>query len=247
MAHGILDEIVGLTAAGFATYMAAKAKQSAEGGAQAKLGDAAKDVLKQRLPKMFGIGRADEQMFESLRQLVTDKAKRHYIDLVVDAMEDYEAGIWRLTVTGMDCGKKVVKKPVRNRQKGQPKMIEEIQSFEFTSEDLRVKYLLEVADEVAHNLPHCKGDELAASAAVVLSMRARRLITRDPLLQQAIDLLADDETAKRINAQTEKLVRAHPETLAVVGGEVTAQVPGVFSLMANDVKGFFNAIFRRRP
>jgi len=149
----------------------------------------AAEIIRQRLPNIFGFGRADEQLFESLRQLMQPNEKR-FIDLVVGKMRDYEAGIFRLTITGMSCGSEVVKKTVNNPKKGQPTETKETLSWELTEKDLRVKYLSDIAGEVSRLV--ATGDtEKAAAASVVKAMRKRRLITRSPAAQKAYELWVD--------------------------------------------------------
>lgn len=145
------------------------------------------EVAKQRMPNMFGIGRTDEQLFEAIRQLL-DAGKRHFIDFVVGEMKDYEKTIFRLTVTGMSCGNEMVPgTPVKNTVKGGPDIeTKRSVSWEFTTKDLRVKYLDGIADEVAH-LAVSSTEKLAAKQ-VVEAMRARRLITRSPSAQKAYEL-----------------------------------------------------------
>lgn len=186
MAH-FSDEIVGWLGTGLSAYFAAKAKQAADRGPSA--GEAVGGVLKQRLPQMFGFNRADEQMFESVRQLVP-MDKRWYLDVLIDEMRDYEADIFRLTVAGMPCGNKLVDKPVKNPSKGGPAMTKESISLEFTDEDLRVKYLVDIADEVSRSsgVLLINSDDVRNQArGVVKAMRARRLITRNPAAKKAYE------------------------------------------------------------
>lgn len=143
------------------------------------------EVMKQRMPNMFGIGRADEQLFESIRQLVP-KSKRVFLDLVISNMRDYEEKIFRITVTGMSCGSKTIDDPVKNPAKGAPTTTKKTVSWEFTEDDLRVKYLEDIADEVAH-LAASSTEKLAAKQ-VVKAMRSRRLITRSPAAKKAYEL-----------------------------------------------------------
>ena len=239
-----------------------------------KPAEAAREVVKQRLPHMFGIGRMDEQLLESLLQLLTFKARR-LILLLIEQMQDYEADIFRITITGMSCGSEVVDDPVRNPQRGQPATSKKTVSWELTKKDLRVKYLGDIAREITRRT----GDlgEQVAAMFVVADMRSRRLITRSPAAQKAYELwvegiewvrmevldffgidnfneLTDNVIATKLNLRIEELVQRHPETLSVtsvvrtignrvvVREELHTQVPGVFSLMAADVRNFFNAI-----
>jgi hypothetical protein len=151
--------------------------------------EAAKMATTQRLPNMFGIGRTDEQLFESIRQLVPAD-KRPLVDIVIGKMEDYEESIFRLTVSGMSCGSELVDKPVKDPAKGAPATTKESVSWEFTAKDLRVKYLGDIADEVSHGVTE-KCDKQASAALVVESMRSRRLITRSPSAQKAYELWVD--------------------------------------------------------
>ncbi len=147
--------------------------------------EAAKGVIVQRLPNAFGIGRTDEQLFESIRQLLS-VPKRRLIDLVVGEMRDYEEDIFRLTVAGMSCGSEFVDKPVKNPAKGAPTTTKETVSWELTVKDLRVKYLEDIADEVTHLV--VAGNEKLAAKQVVKAMRSRRLITRSPAARKAYKL-----------------------------------------------------------
>src|SRR3989344_2967257 len=176
MAH-LFEEVAGIIAAIFSAIFAVKAKQAAEGGPAMKAGEIARGVVMQRLPKMFGFGLTDERLLESLRQLVS-ASKRSLVDLVISQMRDYEADIFRLTVTGMSCGLEVVPdKPIGNPQKGKdPIATQKVISWEFTAKDLRVKYLEDIADEVSS-----RAEELGlqfAAMLVVEDMRERRLIAR---------------------------------------------------------------------
>ena len=150
--------------------------------------EAFKEVAKQRLPNMFGIGRADEQLFEAIRQLLTPP-KRHLVDLVIGNMKDYEENIFRVTITGMPCGGELTDKPMKNPAKGAPATTKEAVSWEFTAKDLRVKYLEDIADEVAH-LAASSNEKLAAKQ-VVKAMRSRHLITHSAAAKKAFKLWAD--------------------------------------------------------
>ena len=162
------------------TRMGKKPGEAVHGVAQA---------AQQRLPNALGIGRADEQLFESLRQLLSP-AKRRLVDLVIGAMKDYEEDIFRLTVAGMSCGSEVVDKPVKNPAKGAPTTTKEAVSWEFTAKDLRVKYLEDIADEASHQMAGGR-DASGAATLVVEGMRARRLITRSPIAQKVHDREAE--------------------------------------------------------
>jgi len=179
MAHGILDEVVGIAAAAVSSIAAMKAS-----GAKPNVGEAVKTAFAQRMPQMFGIGRGDEQIFEALRQLV-DSNKRGKIDIVMKVMASHEKDIFCLTVAGMPCGGKLEDKPVKDPKKGQPTSTKEKVSWEFTENDLRVKYLNDVADEVIN----VGGDEKAARK-VVKAMRDRDLITRNEYAQKIYDVWA---------------------------------------------------------
>jgi hypothetical protein len=85
----------------------------------------------------------------------------------------------------MPCGKELADKPVKNPAKGAPATTKEPVSWEFTANDLRVKYLESIADEVSHRIAERRSEKDAA-ALVVEDMRSRRLITRS-------------ETAKKIH------------------------------------------------
>lgn len=257
MAHGFSDEIVGIVAAIVSAFFASKAHRMAEGGPAPKLGEIAKGVTMQRLPKMFGIGRDDEQIFESLRQLV-GAPKRHFVDLLLGEMHDYEADIFRLTVAGMPNGSEVVG--------------DKTISWEFTTKDLRVHYLVDLADEVVARDVGL-GEQVAASL-VIAEMRSRRLITRSPSAQKAYELwgeatdwvkmnvldffgvksfdeIRDDTVAMRIALSVDEIVCRHPETLSIrhtsldVGGRVVireelhARIPSLPSLMWSEAKKFF--------
>ncbi len=203
--------------------------------------EAAREVAKQRLPKMFGMGRVDEQLFETIRQLLTPKA-RHLVDLVVGEMKDYEADIFRLTVTGMPCGNEIVNKPIGKQRDGQPPVTTKVtMSWEFTVNDLRVKYLEDIADEVSKIVDAGVGEKMAARK-VVRAMRSRRLITRHPAAQKAYELWM--EVTVWTKANVERLVLDHPDVLSLREGKIQVKVPGVFSLMAEDIRNFFN-LFRR--
>jgi hypothetical protein len=162
-------------------------------------------VLKQEMPNAFGFGLKDERMLESLRQLLPP-VKRHYVDLVIAHMRDYEERIFRLILTGMPAGKYVeqvpVKKPPKEKSedsktekspaKSPPKeepvaTTTKETSWEFTPKDLRVKYLEDIADEVNAAVKLGMSDTEAATE-VVEGMRARRLITRSKSAQWAVDL-----------------------------------------------------------
>ncbi len=228
--------------------------------------EAATEITKQRLPKMFGIGREDERLFETIRQLLTPKA-RHLVDLVVGEMKDYEANIFRLTVTGMPCGNEIVNKPIGKQRDGQPPVTTKVtMSWEFTVNDLRVKYLEDIADEVSKIVDAGVGEKMAARK-VVRAMRSRRLITRHPAAQKAYELwtemtkwvkanildffgvesfneLTDTVMSAKLTKNLEELVRNHPDVLSLREGKIQVKVPGVFSLMAEDIRNFFN-LFRR--
>lgn len=155
----------------------------------ASQGAATAQPAPQRLPNTFGIGRTDEQLFEAIRQLM-DVIKRGLVDLVVGKMRDYEVEIFRLTIAGMPCGGETIDDPVRNPQRGQPATVKKSISWEFTRDDLRVKYLGDIADEVS--LKIASGlDEQTAAKKVVADMRARRLITRSPAAQKTYEIWAD--------------------------------------------------------
>lgn len=222
----------------------------------------------QRLPKMFGFGRTDEQLLESLRQLVS-AIKRRLVDLVIGQMHDYEADIFRLTLTGMPCGSEVVPdKPIKNPKKGEdPIATQKVISWELTVNDLRVKYLEDIADEVSRRSGEL-GEQFAAML-VVEDMRERRLIVRNELWADAtewvkmnvldffgvdsFDELTDNVMAAKLETKIEEIVRRHPETFSVtpvlesIGGrvvvreEIHAKIPSVLSLMAKDIRDFFNA------
>lgn len=144
------------------------------------------EVMKQRMPNKFGFGWEDERLFETIRQLLTPPPKRDLIDLVIGNMKDYEENIFRITVTGMPCGSELNDDPVKNPVKGAPTTTKKVVSWEFTEKDLRVKYLVDIADEVAHRAT--SSDNNTAAKEVVEAMRARRLITRSPSAQKAYEL-----------------------------------------------------------
>jgi len=180
MAHDILGDIIGDSAGWLALFLQLV-------GQGKKPADAAKEVTAQRLPNMFGIGRADEQLYESIRQLVSAD-KRHFVDLVTGAMHDYEENIFRLTLAGMPYGNELADKSVTD-SKGKTATSKEVKSWEFTEKDLRVKYLTDIADEVIKAATTL--GEQAAVTRVVTDMRARRLITRSPAAQKAYELWVD--------------------------------------------------------
>lgn len=196
-----------------------------------KPAEAAKEVAAQRLPNMFGIGRADEQLFEAIRQLVptTPINKRHFIDLVTGKMKDYEENIFRLTVAGMPCGKELTDKPVKNPAKGAPATSKETVSWEFVpGKDLRGKYLEDIADEVSHHIAARKTEKEAA-ALVVKGMRSRRLITRSPAAQKAYELWV--ETTKWVKIEildffgVESFDKITPDMVAALINKLANEVP----------------------
>lgn len=229
---------------------------------------AAVEVAKQRLPNIFGFGRADEQIFESIRQLMMPAEKRRLIDLVMGEMKDYEENLFRLTVAGINCGSEITEEPVKNPPKGTPTTTKKTVSWDSTPKDLRVKYLEDIADEVIR-LSGELGEEFAA-ALVVAGMRSRRLITRNPSWEKAtkwietnvleffdiesFDELTEDVMATRLNMKVEDLVQRYPETLSIkstaenIGSRIVVrerlqvEIPGVFSLMAKDVGNVFSKI-----
>ncbi|MBI4065848.1 hypothetical protein HY412_01475 [Candidatus Kaiserbacteria bacterium] len=242
MAH-FADEIVGIIAAGVAAYMASKAKQSAEKGSS--VAGAIRDAVSQRLPNLFGIGRVDEQLFESIRMLVkTDE--RRLVDLVISTMKDYEADIFRLTVAGMSCGNELADKSVTD-SKGKTTTTKELKSWEFTEKDLRVKYLTEISNEVSGASERL--GEQASAALVVTNMRSRRFITRNPAAQKAYELWVDATEwvktevldffgVESFNKITPSLIAKHINVLA-------RQVP--YRRPADVNPGFWRSAFSRHP
>lgn len=198
-----------------------------------KPAEAAKMATMQRLPNMFGIGRTDEQLFESIRQLV-QVPKRHLIDVVIGEMKDYEEDIFRLTVTGMSCGSELVDKPVKNPPKGAPATTKETVSWEFTPNDLRVAYLNDIAEEVLRGVTE-KCNEQASAAIVVGSMRSRRLITRSPSAQKAYDLWVDATKWVRTNV----LELFDADSLADI---TLAKVAEVLNVTADQVADYINTL-----
>ncbi len=224
-----LDEGIGAIMAIISAFFAAKAAKAAEGGEPVKIIEIVKEVVAQKMPAIFGLGYTDERLIESLRQLVPSD-KRRLLDLVLAEMRDYEADIFRQVLTGMPCGSEIVGKPVGK------KTVKETVSWEFTDKDLRVQYLIGIADEVQANI--AQGERVAA-ALVVANMRARRVISRNPALQAAhnawagatawvkaniLDFLGvnsyaeitDNVLAAWLNRQVERLVQQHPEALSLV-------------------------------
>lgn len=243
MAH-FADEIVGIIAAGVAAYMASEAKQSAE--KRSPVGGAMREAVSQRLPNLFGIGRADEQLFESIRLLVKSDERR-LVDLVIVEMEDYETDIFRITVAGMSCGSELVDKPVKNPKGGQPVTAKESVSWEFTEKDLRVKYLTDIANEVLATSRRL--GEQAAVTLIVTNMRSRRFITRNPAAQKAYDLWtnATEWTKKNVldffgvnsfDEITSDMIVAYIEA-------ATLQIPKRTGADMNP--GFWRSAFRRHP
>ena len=208
--------------------------------------EAAKGVVAQRLPNMFGIGRTDEQLFESIRQLVTS-AKRRLIDLVVGEMRDYEESIFRITVAGMPCGSELVDDLVKNPQKGQPATTKKTVSWELTTKDLRVKYLEDIADEVAHLA--ATSDEKLAAKQVVKAMRSRRLITRSPAARRAYKLWVSTTAWVEMEILDFFDVDSFKEiTLDMVAGlleKVALRIPERTDADLNH--GFWQSTFRRHP
>lgn len=201
-----------------------------------KPAEAAKMATTQRLPNMFGIGRTDEQLFESIRQLVpvVPADKRCLIDLVIGKMEDYEESIFRLTVSGMSCGSELVDKPVKNPAKGAPATTKESVSWELTKEDLRVKYLEDIADEVSRGVTGTVNEQ-ASAALVVANMRARRLITRSPAAQKAYELWVD--ATKWVKANVLEFFGV--ESL----GDITlVKVAKALNVRADQVAGYVNTL-----
>lgn len=158
------------------------------------------EIIHQQLPNFLGLGRKDEQLFEPLRMLMKDDERR-LIDLVIGEMEDYEENIFRLTVTGMPCGNELADKSVTD-SKGKTTTTKEVKSWEFTEKDLRVKYLMGIANEVSQI---ARGQGLSGQQAaelVVQGMRKRRLITRSPAVQAAYEFLGD---AAKVNEAAGKI------------------------------------------
>jgi hypothetical protein len=215
--------------------------------------EAAKEVARQRMPKAFGFGREDERIMESLRHLLSSDSRK-LIDLVISKMRDYEATIFRLTVTGMPCGGEAVNKPVANPKKGEPSSVKEYVSWEFMKDmDLRVKFLNELADEVRDDMLHRDLTADAAVTAVVDRMRARRLITRSKASETVYRVwgevtsgientllshfgvkefaeLRDGRVAVVLRKDVERLAARYPKVLSIdAAGRIKATVPGVFS------------------
>lgn len=232
MAH-LADEIVGIAAAGVAAYMASKAKQSAEKGTSVT--GTVREVVIQRLPKMFGFGRTDEQLFETLRQLL-DADNRRIIDVVLDSMQDFEVDIFRLTVTGISCGSELSDK-------------KEIISWEFTAKDLRVEYLKNIAEEVSR----IGGNEQIAATQVVKRMRSRRLIVRNEAAEKALELWADATEWVRgkilAHFKVSNLGEITPEMIGVdVAGRINLLTSKIHDRRPVDVNiGFWRGNYRRYP
>lgn len=145
------------------------------------------EVVKQRMPHMFGIGREDEQLYEAIRQML-EPAEQHLVDLVTGKMKDYEETIFCITVTGMPCGNELDDDLLKN-PKGAPTVTKKVVTWDMTVKDLRVKYLKGIASEVSRHIANgCT--ESNAATLVVKDMRARRLITRSPSAQKAHELWA---------------------------------------------------------
>lgn len=150
------------------------------------ISEATVEALKQRHPNILGIGREDEAIFEGLRLFLED-VERAMLDFVLSKMKGFEQRIFRLTVTAMSCGSEFVEKPAKDPEKGQPTKTREKVLWENTAEDLRVKYLRDIAKE-GLGLVAGGATREAAATVVVERMRARRLITRelDPVAKAAL-------------------------------------------------------------
>ena len=219
------------------------------------------EAVKQRHPHLFGIGREDEAIFETLRQFVP-KVERAMLDLIYATMRDYEARLFRLTVVAMDCGSEIVDKPVKDPKKGQPETTKETISWESTDKDLRVKYLQDIADEGIAFVKNGKSPKEAATMVIAM-MRARRLVTRSAGAQAAyaawvgtsewltknitesfgvreLSEITEEMLAQRLNRHVECMVAANPAVLSFdENGKLRARSRSIPEHAIN--------IFRRRP
>jgi len=209
---------------------------------------AIQQTMKQQMPHMFGIGQADERMMKALVQLMTEP-RRRYISLVIGAMLKFESDLFRLRVTGMPCGSKEIDdRPISNPQGGQPPTTpKKIVLLQFTEDDLRVKYLNEVADEVAAKLPRLS--EQAAAEEVVAEMRARHELDKIAFvkwLEQWVGEFFDVETLEEITPETfetrilvarKKLAQKHPSSLTWNKDthEMERHLPGLWTIFAQEI------------
>ncbi len=150
--------------------------------------EAAVEAVKQKHPHLFGIGREDEAIFETLREHLRDH-EREMLDCILGKMREHEQTIFRLMICAMDCGAEIVEKPIKNAKRGQPQSEKEKILWQSTSKDLRLKYLRQVTGEAIALVANGITQENAAER-IVERMRARRLITRSAGEEAALVLWA---------------------------------------------------------
>lgn len=127
-----------------------------KGVREAKPGEERKEAAKQHLPRLFGWGKADEQIYSALLVAIGPEKLPKLTELM-SAMTEKEREQFRLIVTG-------IKAPMEKGDK------ENRENIEFTGEDIRVKFLVELVGLV---------DKLGAQQ-VAETLRTHQLVGGDP-------------------------------------------------------------------